>query len=57
MVQQCQKYLQTEHLAFFYHNFNIKDIYLIIFYLEVFLTHFGLVMSYGDRDLGQHWLR
>ena len=21
------------------------------------LTHWGLVTSYGDRDLGQHWLR
>ena len=21
------------------------------------LTHWGLVMPYGDRDLGQHWLR
>ena len=21
------------------------------------LTHFGLVTPYGDRDLGQHWLR
>ena len=21
------------------------------------LTHCGLVTSYGDRDLGQHWLR
>ena len=21
------------------------------------LTHCGLVMPYGDRDLGQHWLR
>ena len=23
----------------------------------IFLTHWGLVMPYGDRDLGQHWLR
>ena len=21
------------------------------------LTHWGLVTPYGDRDLGQHWLR
>ena len=21
------------------------------------LTHYGLVMPYGKRDLGQHWLR
>ena len=21
------------------------------------LTHCGLVMPYGDRDLGQHWLK
>ena len=21
------------------------------------LTHCGLMMPYGDRDLGQHWLR
>ena len=24
---------------------------------SVCITHCGLVMSYGDRDLGQHWLR
>ena len=23
----------------------------------LYLTHWGLVTSYGDRDLGQHWLR
>ena len=23
----------------------------------VSLTHWGLVTPYGDRDLGQHWLR
>ena len=25
--------------------------------LNVGLTHCGLVMPYGDIDLGQHWLR
>ena len=23
----------------------------------ILLTHCGLVTSYGERDLGQHWLR
>ena len=31
---------------------NIK--YVCIFYN--FLTHCGIVMSYGDKDLEQHWL-
>ena len=25
--------------------------------LYMLLTHWGLVTSYGDIDLGQHWLR
>ena len=29
---------------------------LVIFVLHT-LTHWGLVTPYGDRDLGQHWLR
>ena len=24
---------------------------------DEWLTHCGLVTSYGDRDIGQHWLR
>ena len=31
-------------------------IYYLIYLLHV-LTHWGLVTSHGDRDLGQHWLR
>ena len=31
----------------FYGTANIQNI----------LTHCGLVTSYSDRDLGQHWLR
>ena len=30
---------------------------LDIWFLPVILTHCGLVMPYGDRDVGQHWLR
>ena len=26
-------------------------------FLKNQLTHWGLVTPYGDRDLGQHWLR
>ena len=26
-------------------------------YIALYFTHCGLVMSYGDIDLGQHWLR
>ena len=30
---------------------------LVVFPHKGLLTHCGLVTSYGDRDLGQHWLR
>ena len=25
--------------------------------LDISLTHYGLVVLYGDTELGQHWLR
>ena len=28
-----------------------------LLYLHPMLTHSGLVMPYGDIDLGQHWFR
>ena len=38
------------------HNFRITAISLRGQWVKT-LTHWGLVMPYGDRDLGQHWLR
>ena len=31
--------------------------YLSAMTMLILLTHCGLLTSYGDRDLGQHWLR
>ena len=47
------------------HRFSFKKMHLKMasakwrpFYLDlIVLTHCGLVTPYGDRDLGQHWLR
>ena len=33
------------------------DQFCLSYFLSSSLTHCGLVKPYGDRDLGQHWLR
>ena len=38
-------------------NDCMKDFSYITWLQIVFLTHCGLVTTYGDIDLGQHWLR
>ena len=38
---------------------NLREYVVLLFALRTclfFLTHWGLVTPYGDRDLGQHWL-
>ena len=37
--------------------FHFVVIKIIIIYVSFALTHCGLVTPYGDRDLGQQWLR
>ena len=38
-------------------SFNIADKISQNLMAPQVLTHWSLVMPYGDRDLGQHWLR
>ena len=38
-------------------SFTLKKIILVYWCHLVFLTHCGLVTSYGEIDLGQHWFR
>ena len=42
----------------FPYHFRIKPVLTpVTFWSSSDLTHCGLVTPYGDRDLGQHWLR
>ena len=65
--QQLHTVLKTKHKVTSLHFRNLLDNktwYIMQNYInyqlqcqKTLLTHWGLVTPYGDRDLGQHWLR
>ena len=49
---------QWRHESYNDNDDNDKYIYDVILAISTqTLTHWGLVMPFGDIDLGQHWLR
>ena len=56
IMSYCQRgYSSTEEKEEHCHNFTWC--WGLINTCQQLLTHCGLVTSYGDRDLGHHWLR
>ena len=47
------------HNLFIKCKINVKDIEHLfhIVWFGIFLTHYGLVTSYGDKNVGQHLFR
>ena len=41
----------------FEQNVTVDSMAVLVMTKFITLTHCGLVTPYGDKDLGQHWLR